>query len=323
LKTTYKEDLDMKKKLSAVVISITPFDQQGRVDEAAFRRQLARLRDAGVSVYVAGSGSSEAYTLTPEERDRVLAIAVEELKGKVPFRAMGCEPRLVSEMVDFMRCAERAKVDAAQIFSLEIGHGAKPTVAEMDKYYSTVIESTSLAIYLSSHTASGYVLPLDLVENLVNRHPTIAGIAYGGSDVGYLAELIARVGDKIEVHCAGPFNAAASLALGGNGFMGGEGNFSPTLVASVIAAFETRDMGLFRESFRKLLAFAEINNRYGKGGSSVRALKPLMNAFGLPGGTLRPPRLPISASELDKMVKEVLRLKIPGIPPLATETART
>ena len=61
---------------------------------------------------------------------------VEELRGKVQVRAMGCEPRLTREMVDFVRCAERAKVDAAQIFSLEIGHGAKPTVAEMDKYNS-------------------------------------------------------------------------------------------------------------------------------------------------------------------------------------------
>ena len=86
----------MEKKLSAIVISITPFDGAGRLDEGALRRQLGRLRDAGVSVYVAGSGSGEGYALAPEERDRVLAIAVEELKGKVPVRAMGCEPRQIS-----------------------------------------------------------------------------------------------------------------------------------------------------------------------------------------------------------------------------------
>src|SRR5580704_14533778 len=99
----------MKKKLSALVISITPFDEKGQFDEPAFRRHLGRLREAGVSVWVAGSGSSEGYALTPEERDRVLLIAVEELKGRVPVRAMGCEPRLPSEMVEFVRCAERAR----------------------------------------------------------------------------------------------------------------------------------------------------------------------------------------------------------------------
>lgn len=306
----------MNKKLSVVVISVTPFDEKGRLDEAAFRRQLGRLRDAGVAVYIGGSGSGEGYTLTPEERDRVLAISVEELKGKVPFRAMGCEPRLIREMVDFVRCAERAGVDAAQVFSLEIGHGAKPTVAELERYYSTVIDSTSIPIYLSSHQASGYFLPLDLVETLVDRFPAIAGIAYAGTDITYLAELIRRVGDRIEVHCAGPTNALSTLGLGGNGFMGSEGNFMPTLVASVISSWEARDMDRLRESFGKLMALTAINNRYG--GSSMRAMKPLMNAFGLPGGMLRPPRLPISGAELDEVVKAVLRLQIPGTPPLAS-----
>ena len=88
----------MEKKLSTVVISITPFDGDGRLDEAALRQQLGRLRAAGVCVYVAGSGSSEAYALTPGERDQVLQIAVAELKGKVPVRAMGCEPRVVGEI---------------------------------------------------------------------------------------------------------------------------------------------------------------------------------------------------------------------------------
>lgn len=308
------------KHLSVIVISITPFDDAGRVDEAALRQHYRRLRDAGVSVYVASSGSSESYALTPEENERVLEIAVEELKGKVPVKAMGWEPRLPSEMVAFLRAAERAKVDAAQICSLEIGHGTHPTMPEMEKYYSTVIESTSLPVCLSSHRVAGYLLPVDLIERLVNRYSNVAGIAYGGTDIPMLAEVIRRVGDRVEVHCAGPSNALAVLGLGGNGFMGGEGNFVPSLVASVIKAWEARDMDALRESYGKLMGLAAIHNRFGAG--SMRAMKPLLNAFGLPGGSLRPPRLPISPAELDEVVKAVLELKIPGTPPLAKEYLR-
>ncbi len=310
----------MRKKLSVVVISITPFDEEGRLDEAAFRKHLGRLQDAGVCVYVAGSGSGEGYTLTAEERDCVFAIAVEELKGKVPVRAMGCEPHLISEMVDFLRRAEHYKLDAAQIFSLDIGHAAKPTPPELEKYYSTVIDSTSLPVYLSSHHAAGYFLPLDLIESLVNRFSNIAGIAYGGSDIMYLDELVRRVGERVEVHCAGPAHAVSTLALGGNGFMGGEGNLSPALVASVISAFEARDMERLRDSFSKLMALTAIQRRFG--GSSMRAMKPLLNAFGLNGGTLRPPRLPITPAELDDVVKAVIKLNLPGIPPLPARIAR-
>jgi len=45
---------------------------------------ICGARDAGVSVYIGRRGAAEGNTLTRDERDRVLAIAVEELKGKVP-----------------------------------------------------------------------------------------------------------------------------------------------------------------------------------------------------------------------------------------------
>lgn len=313
----------MNKKLSVIVISITPFDAHGKLDEPAFRQHLRRLRDAGVSVYVGGSASSEAFTYTPEERDRVLAIAVEELKGKVSVRTMGCEPRLPSEMVDFLQSAERAKVDAAQICSLDIGHGARPTDVELDRYYSTVIESTALPVTLSSHRAAGYFLPLDLIERLAKRYPNVTGLHYGGADIPQLSEIIERFGDRLEIHCAGPALALTTLGLGGNGFMGGEGNFAPQLVANVISAFQACDMELLRDSFRKLMAFVAINVRYAKSSSSMRGLKPLLNAFGLPGGTLRPPRVSIGGADLAAMIQDVLRLKLPGIPSLASGASKS
>lgn len=302
----------MKTKCSAKVISITPFDKNGALDEPAYRRHLARLGEAGVTVWVAGSGTSEGYTLTSEERDRVLAISVEELKGKAPVQAMGCEPRLTSEMVDFLRAAERAKVDAAQIFSLQIGHTTKVTPREMRLYYETALGSTDLPLYLSSHSSAGYFIPIDLIEALADRYPNLAGVAYGGSDMTHFAEMIARLRDRMEVHCAGPANALTCLGLGGHGFMGGEGNFSPRLVQDVIDAWHTNDRDQVRDAFATLMAFAAVYSRFG-GGSAARGLKPLMNAYGLPGGELRLPRLPIDDAEVQQMIAQIRHIPIPGI----------
>jgi 4-hydroxy-tetrahydrodipicolinate synthase len=246
----------------------------------------------------------------------VLSIAVEELKGRVPVRAMGREPKMIDEMVEFVQSAERANVDGAQVFSLDMGHGVKPTMGEMDTYYSTVLGSVSMPLYLSSHMFAGYFLPIDLVESLVSRFPNLAGIMWAGTDITHLAELIRRVGDRIEVYCAGPTNAISALALGANGFMGGEGNFMPSLVASVITAWKARDHEGLRESFGKLMALTAINNRFG--GSAMRGMKPLMSAFGFPAGKLRLPRMPITQTELDGMIDVVLKLNIPGTPPLAS-----
>jgi dihydrodipicolinate synthase/N-acetylneuraminate lyase len=286
-----------KKKLSVIVISLTPFDNDRKLDENAFRKHLGRLRDAGVSVYVGGSGSGEGYSLSAAERDRVLAIAVEELKGHVPVRAMGCEPRTVNEMIDFLKAAERAKVDAARIFSLDIGHGSKPGVGELEDYYSAAIGSVSLPVYLSSHHAAGYYIPVSLMQKLADKFSNFVGVAYGGPNIPSLAEIIEKLGDRLEIHCAGPGNALSVLGMGGNGFMGGEGNLFPKLVQSIITGWQQNDMEAVRSRFLTLMKFQRIFDLY-NGGSSMRSMKPLLNHLGLPGGTLRPPRRPITDTEL-------------------------
>ena len=303
------------RNLSVIVISITPFDESGLVDEAAFRRHLRRLGEAGVSVFVGGSGSGEGYTLTPEERKRILTIAVEELGGKVPVFADGVEPRTAKEMMRFVLDVEPLRVDAIRIMPLDPGHGAKPNPVEIERYHRAVAETTLRPIILTSHQAAGYVLPLDLIERLADRYSHIRGINYGGTDTTYLADMIKRFAGRMQVHCAGCTNGLTTLTLGGNGFMGNEGNFAPTLVASVIAAFKAGDAVALKESFGKLMSLAAIVRRYG--GSSLRGLKPMLNLFGLPGGTLREPRVALEAAEVEKMARAVDALQIPGAPRLA------
>ena len=310
------------KELSAFVVSATPFDDRGLLDEASLRKHLRRMLKAGVDgVYMGAPGAGESFSMTPDERDRMLAIAVEELKGKIGVRAMGWEPRLTEEMVDFVRRCEAIKPDAVLIYMLDMGHGVKPTTEEMERYYSAILDATSLPIVISViPSLVGYNFPMNLLERLIDRYPGIEGIAYGGQDLNYLSELIRRLGDRVEVHCAGESNALNVLYLGGNGFEGHMANFAPQLFVSILSAFRAKDDKLLSSSFSKLMALDGLVGGYG-GHSSMRAMKPLMNAFGLPGaGMVRSPRLPISSAELDKIVNGVLRLELPGIPAARVKT---
>jgi 4-hydroxy-tetrahydrodipicolinate synthase len=307
----------MAKKLSAIASSITPFDECGRLDEAAFRKHLQRLASAGLSVYVGGPGTGETFALSEEERERIVAIAVEELKGRVSVRTMSFEPRVPQEIVEFLRRAEPHKPDAVVVFSLDLGHGAKPTRAQIERYYSIVLESTSLPIVLSSHESVGYFPPVDLLEEMARRFPHLIGLSYGGVDMTYLAALIERLGDRLEIHCAGPTNGLAVLGMGGNGFMGFEGSVCPELPASVITAYREGDMPAVAMRFRKLMALHALIQRFG--GGMMTGVKPLLNAFGLSGGSLRLPRLPVSAAELKEFVREVQKLDLPGMPPPLAE----
>jgi 4-hydroxy-tetrahydrodipicolinate synthase len=299
-------------KRSAFVMSITPFGPNGGpVDEAAFRTQLRRLAGAGVGVYVAGSASGEGFAISPQERDRLFAIAVEELKGKVQVRAMGCEVRHLAETLEYLDAAGKHDLDAVHIFAPEMGHASKPTLAELEVYYTAAISATKHRVVLSSYQTLGFDLPVALLDRLATRFPQVVGFFYGGYDARYLSQVIATMRERIEIHCAGPYNAITTLSLGGTGFMGHEGNLAPELPARVIQAFEAGDHDGLREAFSTLMA---IHTLHYKHGGPVRAMKPLMNALGLPGGTLRLPRMAINDEQLADVVAATLAMKIQGLP---------
>jgi 4-hydroxy-tetrahydrodipicolinate synthase len=299
----------MKKKYTAIIHSLTPFNDKFQVDETALRKHLRRLRDAGVSVYIGAAGAAEGNTLTLEERDRILAIAVEELKGKVPVKAAGVEPRDAAEMVEFLRSAEALKVDSAQIYSMDMGHGLVPNRKEMETYFRTAIEATSLPVTISNQKKVGYSVPLDLVEQLAARYPNFTGYAYDVNDEFYMIELIQRLGERLEIHCSGTENAMFTLAMGGNGYQGMEGNITPKLSASIVSAYIAGDIALMHESFKKLMQLRTILR--GPVRSNMRGIKPVLNAFGLSGGHVRPPRIAISPTELSEVIVAIRALDIP------------
>jgi 4-hydroxy-tetrahydrodipicolinate synthase len=299
----------MKKRYGAITHSLIPFDEKFQLNESALRKHLRRLGEGGVSVYIGAAGAAEGYTLTRDERDRVLAIAVEELKGKVLVRAAGVEPRDVEEMVQFLRSAESLKVDAAQIYSLDMGHGVIPNRKEIEHFFRTAIESTSLPLTISNQRKVGYPVPLDLVEQLAARYPNFVGYAYDVNDMFYMVELLRRFGDRLEIYCSGVGNALFTLGMGGNGFQGMEGNIAPKLFASVVSGFVDNNIALMHESFRKLMQLHAILR--GPVRENQRAIKPVLNAYGLGGGTIRPPRLAISGAELEDTLKAIEALEIP------------
>lgn len=293
---------------STFMISVTPFNERNEVDESLLRTHLRRMRAAGVGVYLIGSGSGEGYSLSREERSLIMTIGREELQGHVPVRAMGCEHHLVEHMIDYVREVEAHKLDAVHVYSLDMGHGAKPTRSEMMSYYTAIIEATSLPVVLSSHHAAGYMLPIDLVEELVNRFEQIIGIVSASSAMTYHIELVQKLADRIEVHCGGPAHGPNILALGGAGFLSNESNLKPELAANIIAACRANDFESMRQNYSKLMALFEINQRYG--GSSMRAMKPLMRKFGFDGGVLRLPRQPANDEAIELAAAEIRALGI-------------
>ena len=294
---------------STFVISITPFSEDGTFDEVATRGHLRRMAAAGIGVYLGGGGSGEGYVLSADEARRLLEIGVEELKGRVPVRAMGVEPRTSDEMIEFMEMAAGAGVDAAQIYSLDQGHGHRPNHDEIYRYFDDVLRASTFPAVLSTHQSVGYQVPVGMLGEFADRFDHLIGINSSHQDLGYLTAIIDALGDRLEIHVGGPQWALTALALGATGYLSSEGNLAPNLCVGVISAYCDNDARRTGQLFGALLRLSDTF--YAAGG--IRAIKSVLTARGLPGGFPRPPQLPVPESAVPALLRAIERLDIPAI----------
>jgi 4-hydroxy-tetrahydrodipicolinate synthase len=292
---------------STFAISLTAFTPAGGLDGAGLRSHFARLRDAGIGVYVAGSGSGEGYTLSTDERAEVLRIAAEELRGRVPVRGMGAEPRTAGEMIAFGRAVEEAGLDAMQIYALDVGHRVIPTAHEIERYFDEVLANVTIPAVLSTHFYSGYLVPVDVLSALVTRHPHVIGIncTVADSEIAYLVRVIDTFGGDLEIHVGGPGSALVALALGATGYLCSEANLAPRLCASVTDHYNAGEYGASLAAHAMVMRL-HAANRYG----GIRGVKAALALAGLPGGPPRPPRLPLDAGELAEIRQMLDTLQI-------------
>src|SRR4030095_13829537 len=90
---------------------VTPF-AAGRVDEAAFRDLVEWQIDEGSNGLVPCGTTGEAATLSTHEHRRVIEIAVEVARGRVPVIA-GCGSNNTAHAIELTRIAKEAGADAA------------------------------------------------------------------------------------------------------------------------------------------------------------------------------------------------------------------
>ena len=299
----------MRMQPSVFVISVTPFTTGGQLDEDGLRAHLDRMADAGVGVFLGGGGSGEGFTLDSHEARRVLEIGVDQIGGRVPVRAMGTEPRTAQQMIDHLDMAAKVGVDAAQVYSLDPGHGHRPTRAEIETYLRTVLESTTLPCVVSSHQSVGYALSPRLVADLAEEHPHLIGVNCSHGDVGALVALCDAVGGRLEIHVGGPMQALTALALGAQGYLSSEANLAPRLCASVITAHQAGDLPATFAAFAEVVRLSGLLYRHG----GIRATKAVLDRLGLPGGAVRPPQLPVADGVVDEVLAHVTGAGVPAI----------
>lgn len=310
-------------------MSITPFTPTFAVDEVEYRRHLTRLVEAGVGVYLASPGSGEGHALSSDELRLIYRVGVEVGKGKVPICANLPEARSVGQLLDKARLAIAAGVDVVQIYTVDPGHGMRPTEAEQEAFYREALDAIDHPTGLSVNLlAGGYLTPIGLLKRLCADYRQIAFINVLQPPTAYLAELMEAVGPGVAFYSAAEM-LVECLTLGGQGCLTGHANVVPFLVRSIGRYHAARRLEKCGQSLLDLFRLNRAVAPFGLDANappqwSARWLKAAMKVLGLPGhsdGRMRPPYLSPAPEDIEALASILDAIDLVGMERRARDLA--
>jgi len=209
--------------LGAVLTAIvTPFDAQGRVNEAAFVALMRHLGDNGSDGFVVAGTTGEASTLTDEEQLNLIGLAARERPpGKSIVAGTG-----TNDTRHAVHLTERASELGADAMLSVTPYYNKPSRLGLKRHYEAIAKATDKPIVLYNipgRTATN--IPPDLLAELAQ----IDGVE--GVKQANAAEL--QPVEGLELYAGDDGTFARTLDMGGAGGI---------LVASHVVGNEMRRM---------------------------------------------------------------------------------
>src|SRR4051812_10056647 len=122
---------------------ITPM-KNGEVDESALRKFISWQIAEGSHGIVPVGTTGESPTLSESEHKRVVEIAVEEARGRVPVIA-GTGSNNTDEAIEYTRHAKQAGADAALIV---VPYYNKPTQDGLYAHFKKIATTVDIAIFV-------------------------------------------------------------------------------------------------------------------------------------------------------------------------------
>jgi 4-hydroxy-tetrahydrodipicolinate synthase len=217
----------------------TPFDENGEIDVAALERFCDRQITAGANALVVCGTTGEAPNLSRQEHDRIVRIAVNAARGKMPVIA-GAGSNSTGQAIELSRDAEAAGADA--VLSV-VPYYNKPTQSGMYAHFRAVAEATGLPIILydvPSRTVCG--LADDTIARLAEL-PQFVGLKDASGDVTRPLRLRSLLGREFRLISGDDATALAFFAQGGDGCISVTSNVAPGLCRAIYLACKQGQLG--------------------------------------------------------------------------------
>ena len=228
---------------------ITPL-RNGDVDETAYASLCEfQLAEGSNGILVNGT-TSEPSTLTVDERNRLVDVAVEAVGGKLPIVA-ATGSQSYAETLTLTRHAADRGVDALLIVT---PYYIRPPQRGLVEYYTRLAEAheTPWMIYhIPGRTAVS--VTLETLQALRERSPHFVGMKHAVDDLAFASACLAALGTDFRIFVGLEDLSFPMMAVGACGLMNAVGNLRPTVLVQLCDAVARGDLTQARRLHESLL----------------------------------------------------------------------
>ena len=239
---------------------ITPFSGE-MLDEEAFKKMVEWQISEGVDGIVPCGTTGEASTLSYEEHERVIELAVNVAKGRIPVIA-GTGSNSTKETIELTQVAKNLGVDGALLVA---PYYNRPSQDGLYRHFKTVAESVDLPMVLYNiPTRTGVNMLPDLVARLA-AVPNIIGIKEASGSLQQVADIFRLTKGEFSIISGDDNLFLPMMSVGATGVISVVSNVLPARMAALANAFLTegnaqkaRDIHMELSSIFQTL-FIEVN----------------------------------------------------------------
>lgn len=282
----------------------TPFRDDGTVDERALSANVSRWMTTPLTGLVVLGSNGEAASLEDDEADRVVEIVRAGVPASRPLIA-GTGRESTRATIAATRRAAAAGVDAALVRTPSF---FKPQMTSdaFVRHFTEVADASPIPVLLYNVTLyTGVNLLPDAVERLA-VHPNIVGIKESGSDIGQIAEYVARTPGDFTVLAGSATTLVHALCAGCDGAILALASLAPAECVSMASLVREKRLEEATALQRRLMPLARsVGSSYG-----VPGLKAALELTGYTGGPPRPPLRPVSSEVVDIIRRQLETLHL-------------
>jgi 4-hydroxy-tetrahydrodipicolinate synthase len=241
-----KEEIMFEGVFTALV---TPFTQEGKLDEQALRRLVDFQIAEGIDGLVPVGTTGESPTLEAEETEAVIRITVEQARGRVPVIA-GAGSNSTDKAIHLSQAAKKLGANA----TLQVApYYNKPTAEGFYRHFTAIADAVDLpmVIYnIAGRTGKNIENPTMLK---LAAHRNVVAVKEASGDINQMMNLIAQKPADFDVLSGDDNLAFPLIALGGKGVISVASNLVPGRMKEFIGTALKGQWDKARELHYKLL----------------------------------------------------------------------